>query len=317
MATETKIVFGPVPSRRLGRSLGVNNIPPKVCTYSCVYCQLGRTNRMRADRQPFYGTEAVVEAVHRQVGAARAAGEPIDYLAFVPDGEPTLDVNLGRTIRALKPLEIPVAVITNGSMLDHPSVREDLQEADWVSVKVDAVDEECWRRIDRPHRTLSLDTLREGMKRFARDFPGALQTETMLVEGLNDGEETLGATAEFVAGLEPETAYVSIPTRPPAESWARGPGETVLTRAFGIFSEKLPRVEVLSGYEGDAFASSGDAREDLLSITAVHPMRESAVLRTLEAAGSDWNVVEELLASGELLEVEYDNHRYYLRPVGA
>ncbi|MFO8173488.1 MAG: radical SAM protein [Longimicrobiales bacterium] len=313
----TMMAFGPVPSRRLGRSLGINNIPPKVCTYSCVYCQLGRTNRMQARRQPFYEPDAVVEAVRRQVEAARRGKEGIDYLALVPDGEPTLDVNLGASIRALRPLGIPIAVITNGSLLDHPGVREDLLDADWVSVKVDAAREGSWREIDRPHGSLSLTAVLEGVEQFAADFPGHLQTETMLIEGFNDGEGDLRATAKFVEGLHPETAYISVPTRPPAEAWARAPGEFVLARAFGIFSERIPQVELLSGYEGDAFASSGDARRDLLSITAVHPMRESAVHRTLEAAGSDWDVVAGLVETGELVEVEFGGHRYYLRPVGA
>lgn len=311
------IAFGPVPSRRLGRSLGINNIPPKVCTYSCVYCQLGRTDRMRAQRQRFYGTEELVKAVRQQVDGARNAQEAIDYLAFVPDGEPTLDMDLGRSIRALRSLNIPIAVITNGSLLDHSAVREDLLDADWVSVKVDAVREGSWRAIDRPHGSLSLTAVLEGAEHFAAEFPGRLQTETMLIEGVNDEEKDLRATAKFVEGLHPETAYISVPTRPPAELWAQAPGEFVLAQAFGIFSERIPEVELLSGYEGDAFASSGDPRRDLLSITAVHPMRESAVTRTLEATGSDWEVISALMESGELVEVEYGGYRYYLRPVGA
>lgn len=309
------IAFGPVPSRRLGRSLGINHIPPKVCTYSCAYCQLGRTVGMRAKRQAFFEPAAVEAAVRDQIAAAQRSGEPIDFLAFVPDGEPTLDVNLGRSIRALRTFGIPIAVITNGSLLDDPRVREDLSEADWVSVKVDAVREACWRRIDRPHGDLVLDSILEGARQFAASFTGDLKTETMLLDGVNDGEEELQATARFLGEIRPKTAYISVPTRPPAEAWARAPGEGALARAYEIFHERLPRVELLSGYEGDAFASSGDAKRDLLSITAVHPMRESAVLSTLEKSGAGWEVVLELLQTGELVEVTYDSHRYYLRPV--
>jgi wyosine [tRNA(Phe)-imidazoG37] synthetase (radical SAM superfamily) len=309
------IAFGPVPSRRLGRSLGINHIPPKVCTYSCAYCQLGRTVRMSVTRRPFYDLAVVEAAVRDQIAAARGSGEAIDYLAFVPDGEPTLDANLGRLIRALRTFEIPIAVITNGSLLGDPQVRENLSEADWVSVKMDAVREDCWRKIDRPHGSLDLDSILEGAQRFAATFTGDFLTETMLLGEVNDGEEELGATARFLEELRPEVAYLSIPTRPPAESWARAPAEGSLARAYEIFHERLPRVELLSGYEGDAFASSGDAKRDLLSITAVHPMRESAVLRTLEASGAGWNVVQELLQAGELVEVSHGSHRYYLRPV--
>ena len=309
------IAFGPVPSRRLGRSLGINNIPPKVCTYSCVYCQLGRTNRMRASRQDFFQTSDILKAAEEKVEEAKHGGEPIDYLAFVPDGEPTLDLNLGSSIRALQGLSIPVAVVTNSSLLYLPQVRQELLEADWVSVKVDSVRESSWRAVDRPHGGLSLASVLRGVEAFAREFSGELQTETMLVAGFNDGEEDLRATAEFLGRLKPAKANISIPTRPPAEERVRPPGERVLSSAYGIFKEALPRVEILSGYEGDAFACSGDVRQDILSITAVHPMRESAVRKTLAGAGARWEVVVELLESGQLVEVEYKGHRYYLRPI--
>ncbi len=309
------IAFGPVPSRRLGRSLGINNIPPKVCTYSCVYCQLGRTNRMRAARQDFFQTSDILTAAEEKVEEAKHGGEPIDYLAFVPDGEPTLDLNLGSSIRALQGLSIPVAVVTNSSLLYLPQVRQELLEADWVSVKVDSVRESSWRAVDRPHGGLSLASVLRGVEAFAREFSGELQTETMLVAGFNDGEEDLRATAEFLGRLKPAKANISIPTRPPAEERVRPPGERVLSSAYGIFKDQLPRVEILSGYEGDAFACSGDVRQDILSITAVHPMRESAVRKTLAGVGARWEVVVELLESGQLVEVEYKGHRYYLRPI--
>jgi wyosine [tRNA(Phe)-imidazoG37] synthetase (radical SAM superfamily) len=135
------IAFGPVPSRRLGRSLGINNIPPKVCTYACVYCQVGRTTEMTIGRRTFYDPDEVLQDVQEKISKSDEAGEPIDYLTFVPDGEPTLDTNLGREIDLLTPLGIPIAVITNNSLLSRQDVRDDLVGADWVSLKVDAVGE--------------------------------------------------------------------------------------------------------------------------------------------------------------------------------
>ncbi len=311
----TGITFGPVPSRRFGRSLGINNIPPKICSYSCAYCQLGRTDRMLTERRTFFETDQVADAVRDRVERAREDGEPIDFLAFVPDGEPTLDLSLGASIRALKDLGIPIAVITNGSLLNRWTVRDDLMAADCVSVKVDAVLVPSWRRVDRPHGRLALASILEGARRFASEFSGRLLTETMLLEGLNDDEDGLRATADFLGELRPDRAYLSVPTRPPAEPWARSPGEAALARAFSLFCEKLASVELLTAYEGDAFASTGDAGQDLLSITAVHPMRESAVRRTLRASGAGWNVVSALVQSGELVEVEHQGYRYYLRPV--
>lgn len=307
------IAFGPVPSRRLGRSLGINNIPPKICTYSCVYCQLGRTLKMQLERQAFRDPEKILQDVREKVARAKETGESIDYLAFVPDGEPTLDANLGREIELLRSLGIKIAVITNSSLIWRDDVREDLVKADWVSLKVDATQEEVWRRIDRPHRTLQLASILDGMRKFTDVYGGELMTETMLVAGVNDDDACVGEVADFLAQLQPAVSYLSVPTRPPAERWVRSPGEDVVNRAFQIFDERVRRVEVLTGYEGDAFAFTGHVEEDLLSITAVHPMREQAVRDFLARADSDWSVVHGLIAQGQLVETEYNGRKFYLR----
>ncbi|MEJ2097833.1 MAG: radical SAM protein, partial [Deltaproteobacteria bacterium] len=117
------IAFGPVPSRRLGRSLGINNIPPKVCSYSCVYCQVGKTRRMKVDRSPFYDPQEIYRDVKKKIAKAQKKGESVDYLTFVPDGEPTLDVNLGNEIELLKSLGPKIGVITNGSLAWRKDVR--------------------------------------------------------------------------------------------------------------------------------------------------------------------------------------------------
>jgi len=153
------IAFGPVPSRRLGRSLGINNIPAKICTYSCGYCQVGRTLQMQVQRCSFYSPQDICDEVRQMVKSSSDQALPIDYLSFVPDGEPTLDINLGREIDMLRSLGRKIAVITNASLIWDETVREDLARADWVSVKVDAVDEPLWRRVDRPHRALQLEAI--------------------------------------------------------------------------------------------------------------------------------------------------------------
>jgi wyosine [tRNA(Phe)-imidazoG37] synthetase (radical SAM superfamily) len=322
--TSTAIAFGPIPSRRLGRSLGVNNIPPKVCPYACVYCQLGRTIRMQVERRVFYQPEEIAQAVQDKVQRAGAAGETIDYLTFVPDGEPTLDVNLGREIELLKPLGIKIAVISNSALIWREDVRRDLRKADWVSLKVDAVREEVWRKIDRPHGSLQLAAILDGALEFASTFAGdsgrvpghprgELVTETMLVAGVNDGEEQVREVADFLARLRPAQAYISIPTRPPAEEWVRPPGEEAINRAYQILSERVGRAEYLIGYEGNAFAFTGDVEGDLLSITAVHPMREEAVGQFLARAGADWSTVRELVDGGRMVETEYEGRKFYMR----
>jgi wyosine [tRNA(Phe)-imidazoG37] synthetase (radical SAM superfamily) len=305
--------YGPVPSRRLGQSLGINHVPPKVCTYSCVYCQLGRTDRMRCERREFYPLEEVVGDVKEQVRRARENDEHIDYLTFVPDGEPTLDANLGREIELLEPLGIKMAVLSNASLMWMDEVREDLLGADWVSLKVDAVTDDVWHRVDRPHGRLEIETVLEGMREFADVFEGELATETMLVRGINDDGEEAARVANFLEELDPDKAYVAIPTRPPAEAWVEPADEEAVNRAYQIFEGRLSHVEHLIGYEGDAFAYTGDVREDLLSITSVHPMREEAVRKLLSRAGSSWSTIDRLIEEGKLIELQYGGKRFYMR----
>lgn len=308
------IAFGPVPSRRLGKSLGVNNIPDKVCTYACVYCQIGRTLRMEVERRPFYEPELIFGEVREKVEEAEERGERIDYITFVPDGEPTLDINLGREIDLLKELGIKLAALTNASLIWREDVRNDLLKLDFVSLKVDAVSENLWRRIDRPHKSLSLERILEGMLEFRAYFDGKLVTETMLVDGIDYGDE-FERIADFLAELKPDVVYIAIPTRPPAETWVKPASEETINRAFQTFVERLGggRVEYLIGYEGNAFAFTGNVEEDLLSITSVHPMREDAVEEFLRKANADWGVVERLLSEEKLIELEYNGKRFYMR----
>jgi wyosine [tRNA(Phe)-imidazoG37] synthetase (radical SAM superfamily) len=314
MINETNsCIFGPVPSRRLGRSLGINNIPAKHCSYSCVYCQVGRTTQSLTVRRPFYPPEQIVQTVADRLKRLRQQGEPVDYLTFVPDGEPTLDVHLGQIIQRLRPLGVPVAVITNSSLLAQEAVRRELVLADWVSVKIDSVDEAVWRRIDRPHPALCLKEILDGIRVFAQDFTGVLVTETMLVRGINDTEPAMRAVAGFLAEIEPRCAYLGIPVRPPLESWASGPDEAVFNQMYQLLVERVDPVECLIGYEGSDFSSTGDVAEDLLRITAVHPMRSEAVRLLLERTDSSWQIIDQLVEQGKLTTTEYQGRTFYLR----
>ncbi|MBN1561583.1 radical SAM protein [candidate division KSB1 bacterium] len=307
------LTFGPVPSRRLGRSLGINNIPPKACTYSCVYCQLGRSQKMTADRRQFYEPEDIVKSVHAKIESAEKRGEAIDYLTFVPDGEPSLDIHLGKVIDLLRPTGKKIAVITNSSLIWDERVRDDLNKADWVSLKVDSVQNDIWHRINRPHRSLELDKILAGAVAFAAAYNGKLVTETMLVRNMNDGEEQIAQVAHFIAQLSPDTSFLSIPIRPPAEKRVQPPTEEALIRAFHILQSETGSVEYLIGYEGNAFAFTGDVENDLLAITAVHPMREEAVNEFLHKAGSDWSAVDQLIEKGLIVKKSFQANTFYAR----
>ena len=307
------LTFGPIPSRRLGRSLGINNIPPKICTYSCVYCQIGKTSNMKIQPQAFYPPSQIVNEVQKKVEKSREKGEHIDYLTFVPDGEPTLDINLGKEIKLIKSLGIKIAVISNSSLIDQKQVRENLKEADLVSLKVDSVEEKIWRRVNHPHRSLCLKSILEGILKFSESFKGKIITETMLIKNINDDSQHLKKVADFLAKLKPSRSYLSLPIRPPADSWVQSPSEEVVNQSYNLFKEKVDQVECLIGYEGNAFAFTGELEEDILSITSVHPMREDALKDFLGRANSDWSLTERLIKQGKLVESEYEGHKFYIR----
>lgn len=310
-------VFGPVPSRRLGRSLGINHIPPKACSYACVYCQVGPTRAGAVEPRPCFPPGEIAGEVAGAVQRLRARGEPIDFLTFVPDGEPTLDAGLQAEIELLRPLGIPIAVISNGSLAWQPEPARALASADWVSLKVDTVDEATWRRVNRPHHDLRLPTVLEGIRRFAAGFRGRLVGETMLVGGINDGAVQVQATADFLAEAGIDTTYLAVPIRPPTLSRVVPPDPEALTRAHQIMSRRIARVELLNMAEPDTFTSSDDPSTGILSICAVHPMRESAVRALLNQMGAPWSVVEDLIAAGSLREVPYQGERFYLPPFRA
>lgn len=312
-STPGPIVFGPVPSRRLGRSLGVSTIPPKVCSYSCAYCQVGRTTLLQVSRSPFYDPAQILARVEERLAAARKAGERVDYVSLVPDGEPTLDSRIGETIGLLRTLGIPVAVITNASILWRNDVCRDLAAASWVSVKVDAVRERAWRRLNHPHRSLRLEDLLDGMLRFRRSFAGSLVSETMMVEGINDTEEDIDAVAAFLHKLKPSMAYLSVPTRPPVDSWVRPAHEAAVIRAHQAIAASGQPVEILAASEGLGFSGCGQAAADLLAITAVHPMRREAVEELLAHSGAGWDVVRTLVREGRIVQTTYRGESFLVR----
>ena len=307
------LAFGPIPSRRLGRSLGINNIPSKNCTYSCIYCQLGQTFKKNFERRKFHEPKEILNAVRNKIIKVEELGEKIDYLTFVPDGEPTLDINLGIEIDLLKDLGIKIAVITNSSLIWMPKVQKELAKADLISFKVDSTSESIWHKINRPNGKLMLTRILEGIIDFSKTYDGKLITETMLIKNVNDAEDSIKEISNYILKLEPAIAYLSIPIRPPAEKWVSSPDEENINRSYQIFSEKIEHVEYLIGYEGNVFAFTGNVEEDLLSIMSVHPMRKEAIDNFLIKANVNWSIIEKLLNQNKLAKLSYQGNEFYIR----
>lgn len=307
------IAFGPVPSRRLGFSIGINHIPPKYCSYSCIYCQVGRTDHLEITPRKFFSVDEIVQSVEQKIKEAWRQGQAIDYLSFVPDGEPTLDLHLGETIVALKPFGYPIAVITNATLIDQPLVRQHLCHADWVSIKIDSVVKDKWRKINRPHKRINLDQMLLGMMTFVGEFPGELVTESMLVAGINDDIESVTRLAQFLSELKPKKSYLSIPIRPPAENKVYPPDAMTLNQIHQIISKSALSPICLFDAEENQFVATGEIATDILSITSVHPIRESALRKMVAQAGADWRVVEKLLDEKKIKQHVHQDEVFYRR----
>lgn len=307
------ISFGPIPSRRLGKSLGINNIPgQKICSYSCIYCQVGITKKYKAVRELFYEPSVIYKEVKTHLEKLNKNDRP-DYLTFVANGEPTLDINLGKSIKLLKTLDIPIAVITNASLLDNPEVRKELSFADWVSVKIDTANKAIWKSINRPCREIDFDNYKEGLFKFAQEFKGKLMSETMLVKDVNDTLEILRQTAELISSANPAIAYISIPTRPPALSTVVVPDENVINEAYQIFLEKKLNTELILGFEGTNMGFTGNAIEDIINICTVHPIREDTMMELLKKDNAGPEVLDSLVYNQYIKKVNYKSKVFYLR----
>jgi wyosine [tRNA(Phe)-imidazoG37] synthetase (radical SAM superfamily) len=211
-------LFGPVPSRRLGRSLGVDLIPPKTCPYNCIYCEVGPTTRQtrrRFSHQP----EAILQEMADYL---EAPGVRPDVITLAGSGEPTLNLELGRIIREIKAMTaIPVAVLTNGALLYRPEVRRELAAADVVLPSLDAARDETYRTINRPRPELSLESLLDGLISFRREFRGQIWLEVMLLKGLNDTEAELDLLRRAIREIAPDQIQLNTAVRPVVTAAAR------------------------------------------------------------------------------------------------
>ncbi|MBK7630329.1 MAG: radical SAM protein [Ignavibacteriales bacterium] len=305
------IVFGPIPSRRLGRSLGINNIPPKVCSYSCVYCQVGLTTQLSIEQKEYYSPMMIYTEIEDRISELKSNKERIDYLSFVPDGEPTLDVNLYETIQLLQEFGIKISVFTNSSLIWKKEVQEALNLADYVSVKIDAIDEATWKQINHPALSLKLNTILDGILDFKEKYNGTLVTETMLIDGLNDNEDELIKIAHFIVKVDPEIAYLTIPTRPTPLKNIHRPDRTKTINAYRIIKSVYNNTELLNEYEGNEFSTGSETEESLISIMAVHPMRKDAVEKYLKKSSSNWNTVTKLIEEKKIKKLIYDGNTFY------
>lgn len=239
-------VFGPVPSRRLGFSLGVDIIPAKYCTYDCIYCQVGKTTNREIDRRSFFDPQVIINEI---MDKTTKTG-PVDFITFSGSGEPTLNADLGMLIRELKKnTAIPVAVITNGSLLHLEAVRKDIIEADVVLPSLDAVSEETFRCINRPHPALTVEKVISGIKSFRKEYSKEIWLEIMLIRNINDETVELERMKKIVSGIGAERVQLNTVTRPPSEGSTGRLQDRELARICKLFG---PACEIICSFEKTA-----------------------------------------------------------------
>jgi wyosine [tRNA(Phe)-imidazoG37] synthetase (radical SAM superfamily) len=306
-----KAVFGPVVSRRLGYSLGINAMKCKICTYDCVYCQVGQTPCRSTCRDSCVGEYELYCVVRKKLDLLKASNIPVDYITFIPSGEPTLDDNLAAKIKLLREFGCKIAVTTNGSLLWNDKVQEDLLFADNVSIKIDTVNEETWLKLNRPHSRLKFQSILDGIKRFSNRFQGIITTETMIVKDMNDTTPEIEDITSFLKLIPLTKSYFMVPTRPPVELYAIAPDHQSLSQISKYITDNLSKTEILFAHTEDEFYGAGDLEDELIATVSVHPMREEAIKKFIASKSGDLYTVQKLIEEKKLVAVSYNGNKFF------
>lgn len=292
-------LFGPVPSRRLGISLGIDLVPHKTCSYNCIYCECGKTTDLTTERREYVKTAEVIEELREYLGTS----PELDYITLAGSGEPTLHSGMGEIIRFLK-AEFPayrVAVLTNGSLLPDPEVRADLMEADLVIPTLNAVSEPAFRKINRPHRDITQKTVIEGITAFAREFPGAIWLEVFIVPGINDSDEEIGLINAAITAIGPDKVQLNTLDRPGAVAWVEPADETTLKRIAALITGAP--VEIVAALPSrDTVASFHEEVADfIMTMVRRRPATADDIARATGLHKNEVNkYIQFLLESGEI-----------------
>jgi wyosine [tRNA(Phe)-imidazoG37] synthetase (radical SAM superfamily) len=301
-----KYIFGPVPSRRLGLSLGIDIIPFKTCTLSCIYCQLGDTPATTLERREYIPAADVLAELRSFL-----AGNPrVDWITFSGSGEPTLHSGIGSIIRAIKAMtSIPVCVITNGTLLSDPAVRHDLLDADAVMPSLDAAREKTFHAVCRAHPDLHAADIIRGLADFRAEYRGKLWLEILLVTGLNDTPEELAALREAVRLIDPDSVQLNTVVRPPADRTAAPLTPERMEEIRAFFGEKA---EVIASFASEGKEGKKTAPEDVLASVKRHPgtVEEVASALGIEEA-TVANMLRELEKEGRVQTVVYSGRIFW------
>lgn len=264
-------LYGPVPSRRLGWSLGVDLVPHKICTYDCIYCQIGNTTDKTLVRREYAPVKEVLEEVRRFLKEETSS---IDHLSLSGSGEPTLHSQIRSVIEGIKAItSIPVAVITNGSLLYEEEVRKDLLHADIVLPSLDTVSPEVFAKINRPRPGFSIEKVIEGMVEFRKVYKGQIWLEILFCKGINDSKEELLKMKKAVDRIQPDRIHLNTVVRPPSEKWAAPLSQKEMEEFKDFFGEKASIISEFDRHPSSMLER--DIKEEILNILKRRPLSSS------------------------------------------
>lgn len=294
-----KYIFGPVPSRRLGRSLGVDIVGLKTCTQNCIYCQLGVNGVTTTDRRPYVDISLVAGELKDKL----AAGLEADFITISGSGEPTLNSDIGLLIDQIKLMtDIPVAVITNGTLLNDPVVRDDISKADAVIPSLDAGDQEGFLAMNCPHTSLTFKGLVDGLAAFRDQYKGQIWIEVFFCEGINTSDDQVKKISSIIDRINPDKIQLNTSVRPTTEQCAKAVSQE---RLLEICKKLGPNAEIIASFPITMSAGLGNAQEDrIVDLLKRRPCTIEGMSSSLNVSSVSLQEVIAALLSKSLISTE-------------
>ena len=300
-------IYGPVPSRRLGFSLGIDIIPFKICSLDCIYCQLGPTTKKTIHRKEYLSSPEILSQIKKKLSSVQR----IDYITFSGSGETTLNKTLEKLIREIRKItSIPVAVLTNSTLLSQKSTRNALMDADLVVPSLDAATQEIFVKVNRPHSSLKLEEIIEGLRKLRQEFKGTIWLEIMLVKGVNDSPSHIRKLKEAIVKIKPDKVQLNTVIRPPAEEFARPLSMRELEKINKVFGKNC---EIIAEFSREAQKSIPENLEEaILSLIQRRPVTLADISNSL---GKHKNEIIKylnfLLVDGKIKSVIHKGLKYF------
>jgi wyosine [tRNA(Phe)-imidazoG37] synthetase (radical SAM superfamily) len=306
-----KYVYGPVPSRRLGRSLGIDLVPKKICTYDCIYCQIGRTTRQTIERAEYAPASFILQDVKK---ALREWGDSVDYIACSGSGEPTLNLAIGEVIQGIKELTaIPIAVITNSSLIHQGEVRKVIVQADVVMPSLDAVTPSVFQTINRPHPSVDITQVIQGLADFRSEYQGQIWLEILLCRGVNDGREEIEALQQAIRTIQPDKVQINTVVRPAMEDYA---APLSLDAMEHVKASLGGNAEIIAEFKGERQTIVGAAVEQqVMHLIQRRPVTTDDLARILGLHHLEITKILDKLTKEGKLSYQVFNQRLYYKTV--